>query len=84
MNPNGVPAIFRQERFFEPLFTSWHYKGVEFRWRQGRKLSGTEEYAVAKMRLFQAFDEVENLATSRPEIVVDDSNLENLLEKLDL
>ncbi|MFZ0736877.1 MAG: hypothetical protein WA002_13920 [Candidatus Acidiferrales bacterium] len=52
--------------------------------RLGRKLSGTEEYAVAKMRLFQAFDEVENLATTRPELVVDSSNLEALLAQLDL
>jgi hypothetical protein len=50
----------------------------------GRKLTGTEEYAVAKMRLFQAFDEIENLAELRPELIVDSSNLEALLDKLDL
>ena len=49
-----------------------------------RELNGTEEYAVAKMRLFQAFDEVEDFAASRPELVVDDSNLEDLLARLDL
>ena len=52
--------------------------------REGRKLSGTEEYAVAKMRLFDAFDEIEDLATSRPDIFVDDSNLDALLQKLDV
>ncbi len=52
--------------------------------KAGRKLSGTEEYAAAKMRLFQAFDEVEDLATSRPDLVIDDSNLEALLARLDL
>jgi hypothetical protein len=36
------------------------------------------------MCLFQAFDEVEDLAVSRPELVVDDSNLATLLERLDL
>ena len=46
--------------------------------------TGTEEYAVAKMRLFQAFDEVEDLATARPELLVDESNLEALLARLDL
>jgi hypothetical protein len=50
----------------------------------GRPLTGTEEYAVAKMRLFQAFDEMEDFATSRPELVVDDANLAPLLERLDL
>jgi len=52
--------------------------------RTGRGLSGTEEYAVAKMRLFQAFDEVEGLAASPPDLQVDDSNLDGLLSQLDL
>jgi len=52
--------------------------------KTGRALTGTEEYAVAKMRLFQALDEVEDFATKRPELVVDDSNLPALLERLDL
>jgi hypothetical protein len=50
----------------------------------GRALTGTEEYAVAKMRLFQAFDEVEDFATARPDLSVDDSNLAELLARLDL
>jgi len=50
----------------------------------GRPMTGTEEYALAKMRLFQAFDEVEDLAKRQPELVVDESNLETLLERLDL
>ncbi len=56
------------------------------RWnrRTGRKLTGTEEYAVAKMRLFQAFDEIENFAAVRPDLVVDEFNLEALLAQLDL
>ncbi|MFY9530001.1 MAG: hypothetical protein WBC04_21745 [Candidatus Acidiferrales bacterium] len=56
------------------------------RWgkQTGRSLTGTEEYAVAKMRLFQAFDEVENLGAAHPDLVVDDSNLSALLSQLDL
>jgi hypothetical protein len=50
----------------------------------GRTLTGTEEYAAAKMRLFQALDEVDDFAMSRPELTVDDSNLSELLERLDL
>ncbi len=50
----------------------------------GRPLSGTEEYAAAKMRLFQAFDEVENLEASSSDFFVDQSNLDALLRTLDL
>ncbi|HKS84401.1 MAG TPA: hypothetical protein VJR71_02890 [Pseudolabrys sp.] len=52
--------------------------------QNGRPLTGTEEYAVAKMRLFQAFDDVENFAVARPELLVDDSNLADLIARLDL
>ena len=56
--------------------------------RAGRALTGTEEYAVAKMRLFRAFDELPELATATadrwPELRVDETNLEELLEALDL
>jgi hypothetical protein len=50
----------------------------------GRTLSGTEEYAVAKMRLFQALDEIPDIEAERSDLVVDDSNLETLLAQLDL
>jgi len=53
--------------------------------RAGRALSGTEEYAAAKMRLFQLFDEEENLAAGAPpDIRVDESALFELLSRLDL
>lgn len=50
----------------------------------GRSLSGTEEYAVAKLRLFQAFDEADDIEAKRPDVVVDESNLDSLLSQLDL
>jgi len=50
----------------------------------GRALTGTEEYAAAKMRLFQAFDEGEELSATSPALVVDESNLNALLQRLDL
>jgi len=54
--------------------------------RAGRALTGTEEYAAAKMRLFQAFDELPELATEPgerwPELRVDWTNLDALLESL--
>ena len=52
--------------------------------RTGQQLTGTEEYAVAKMRLLQAFDEIEGLAAHAPDLFVDDSNLVTLLSQLDL
>jgi hypothetical protein len=60
-------------------------EGLE-RWSRqtGRALTGTEEYAVAKMRLFQALDEVEDIEKHRPDLTVDESNLESLLSLLDI
>jgi len=54
----------------------------------GRALTSSEEYAVAKMRLFQAFDEGEVPVTA-PEaqelrLLVDDSRLEKLLQMLNI
>jgi hypothetical protein len=54
--------------------------------QNGRPLTSSEEYAVAKMRLFQAFDESSVQAPpegQQPrEVVVDESNLEDLLGRL--
>jgi hypothetical protein len=52
--------------------------------QSGQRLTGTEEYAVAKMRLFQAFDEIEGLAAKPSDLTVDSSNLETLLSQLDI
>ncbi len=52
----------------------------------GRSLTSSEEYAIAKMRLFQAFDQGEVPITAEPDqqvqLLVDESNLETLLEQL--
>jgi hypothetical protein len=52
----------------------------------GRPLTSSEEYAVAKMRLFQAFDEglvKASAAGQQPgEVYVDEVNLEDLLGQL--
>ena len=55
-------------------------------WRQahGRSLDPNEQYAAAKMRLFRAFDESERLIAERLHLVVDDTNIEELLAPLDL
>ncbi len=54
--------------------------------QNGRSLTSSEEYAVAKMRLFQAFDEgvVKAPASGKEpaEVNVDEGNLEDLLGQL--
>jgi hypothetical protein len=54
----------------------------------GRTLTGSEEYAVAKMRLFQAFDEgavpLTAEAAREVRLVVDETNLEALLKMLNI
>jgi hypothetical protein len=54
--------------------------------QNGRPLSSSEEYAVAKMRLFQAFDEgaVQATLNGEPprEVIVNEANLEQLLGQL--
>jgi hypothetical protein len=56
--------------------------------RSGRALSGTEEYAVAKLRLFQAFDEDTSLAAPPAgriaQLFVDETNLDGFLAQLDV
>src|SRR5580704_5763167 len=78
-----IVSVDRKENFPLTVFVK---QSAEDKWakREGRKLSGTEEYAVAKIRLFQAFDEIEDLAVTRPDLMVDDSNLDSLLTQLDL
>ena len=55
-------------------------------WRtaHGRDLDSNEQYAAAKMRLFRAFDQQENLSQHRLSLVVDETNVEELIEPLDL
>ena len=55
-------------------------------WQQihGRELTASEQYAAAKMRLFRAFDACERLVEERLTLVVDETNIAELLEPLDL
>jgi hypothetical protein len=45
----------------------------------GRSLTDAEQYAAVKMRLFQAFDEVENMMSDGRELRLDASSLQDLL-----
>jgi hypothetical protein len=64
----------------QPALESWAQTN-------GRPLSSGEEYAIAKMRLFQGFDDGEVPVTVEPaaghaHLLVDGSNLEALLQQL--
>jgi hypothetical protein len=55
-------------------------------WREshGRALTDPEQYAAAKLRLMQAFDEVEDMYADGLRLSVDGAGLETLLETLNL
>lgn len=76
MAGQGAPFVVRI--FVSRTATSaWHAS-------HGRELDPSEQYAAVKMRLFRAFDELRDLREQSLNLVVDSSNLEELLEALDL
>jgi len=48
----------------------------------GRALTDAEQYAAAKLRLFRAFDEVEDLKANGRRLVIDGATLEESLAGL--
>ncbi|HZP62691.1 MAG TPA: hypothetical protein VFB28_04680 [Terriglobales bacterium] len=48
----------------------------------GRPLSDAEQYGAVKMRLFRAFDEIENMLADGRRLVVQGDTLEHLLTQL--
>jgi hypothetical protein len=80
-----VYMVSADRRKVFPLRIFVQREGIE-KWGRaaGRELTGTEEYAVAKMRLFQALDEIAEIESSQPELLVDESNIEDLLARLDI
>jgi len=88
-NPGGeftyVVSVDRQSAFPFKIFV--HQSALDgWATQNGRPLSSSEEYAVAKMRLFNAFDEgvVKASPQGEPpqEVVVNGDNLEELLGQL--
>jgi hypothetical protein len=71
---------------------TWHQTGVLLRdaaihsWQKshGRDLSSTERYAIAKMALFQAFDERPDPASMQEEVLVRNADVEAIVDTLDL
>lgn len=52
--------------------------------KHGRALTEAEKYAAAKLRLFRAFDELEDMKTQGRRLVIDAAPLEELLASLGL
>jgi hypothetical protein len=50
--------------------------------RHGRVLTEAEQYGAVKMRLFQAFDEIENMLAQGRRLVVSEESLERALGTL--
>ena len=50
--------------------------------RHGRSLTEAEQYAAVKMRLFRAFDEIENMRAAGKQLSVDSASLEASLSSL--
>lgn len=59
----------------ESAVTSWATK-------HGRLLTDAEKYAAAKLRLFRAFDELEDLKTHGRRLIIDAALLEESLKSL--
>jgi len=66
---------------FQPALDAWAQAN-------GRPLTSSEEYAIAKIRLFHGFDEGEVPLTAESAaqlcLVVDESNLEDMLQMLNI
>jgi hypothetical protein len=56
----------------------------EWREKHGRELTPNEQYAAAKMRLYRAFDDLENVGGEWLLLLVDEVNVEDLLAPLEL
>jgi hypothetical protein len=48
----------------------------------GRDLTDAEQYGAVKMRLFKAFDEIEDVRSSGRELILDPATLESVLGSL--
>lgn len=85
---SGVEFVFR----ISPDRKTWHATGVfvsdrvvgEWEAAHDHALSSTERYAVAKLALFQAFDERDTPARMKEDVCVRRADLDAIIETLDL
>lgn len=83
----GIQFVFevtadRKTSFSVPVFLA--ASATEAWERTHRELSSAERYAIAKMALFQAFDERPDPARMRQEVVVRSADAELILETLEI
>jgi hypothetical protein len=73
----------RKNTFVVPVFL--HHQALTA-WAQAhrRPLTGSEQYAAVKMRLFRFFDEAEDVEGERLQIEVTPANIDELLAVLDI
>jgi hypothetical protein len=78
-----VFQVSSDRRTYEPV-SVFVERGAVLAWERGRGrvLSATERYAVAKMALFQAFDERQSPRLMHEEVVVRPADLDAILERL--
>jgi hypothetical protein len=71
----------RKTTFAVSVFLSSGNRAV---WAQshGRELTDAEQYAAVKMKLFSAFDGIENMLSSGRRLTISDSEMEPLLAKV--
>jgi hypothetical protein len=55
-----------------------------WRLRHGRSLTTAEQYAAAKLRLFEGLDEIADLASDPRQLLIGAENVESVLETLEL
>ena len=86
--PRGTEYVFNvsPDRKSSSQVSVFVTDDVMLSWQQesGRTLSATEQYAIAKMALFQAFDERETPALMKADILVRNADIEAIVEKLGL
>ena len=73
----------RSTRFPLGIFLA-HQTVDAYRDKHGRELNATEQYAMVKMRLFEVFDERNDLGNSSQSATISLENIEEHAETLDL
>jgi len=68
----------RKNTFSVSVFLSQHTV-QQWAVRHGRSITDAEQYGAVKMRLFQAFDEIENMMSDGRHLLVTDKVLETVL-----
>jgi hypothetical protein len=86
-NFSGIEHVFEvssDRKTYQPVSVFLTEQALAGWQTRHRNLNDTERYAIAKMALFQAFDEREDPSLLRHEIRVRDADVDLLLERLNI